>query len=155
ARLLAMDAGFQVVVYLTRQTEPALRALATDGKAPPRRLALAQPNYDRASAAHESDLDLVSFFASYPRAGEVEDGPACLPGRPPVSHPRTLDVAMLGSGGRVDMAAYTRRYVADAYYTKAVRCAGCAANAACRGVHVNWVRAHGFAPLSPIQDQAD
>ena len=155
ALLLAMDAGFQVVVYLTRQTEPALRALVADGKAPPRRLALAQPNYDRVSAAHESDVDLVSFFASYPREVEVENVPACLLGRPPVPHPRTLDVAMLGPDGRVDMAAYTRRYVADAYYTKAVRCAGCAANAACRGVHVNWVRAHGFAPLSPIQNQAD
>jgi pyruvate-formate lyase-activating enzyme len=154
AELLAMDAAFEVVVYLTRQTEPALRALVEGGREPPPRLALAQPNYDRVSAAHESDVDLVAFFASYPRSVPVENVPACLLGRAPRPHPRTLDVAMLGADGRVDMSAYARRYVADAYYTKAVRCAGCSENAACRGVHVNWVRAHGFAPLSPLGDQA-
>jgi MoaA/NifB/PqqE/SkfB family radical SAM enzyme len=145
-RLLAMDAAFEVVVFLTKQTEAAVRALG----APPPRLALAQPNYDRVSEAHENDVDLRAFFASYPHAVPVENVPACVLGRAPRPHPRTLDVAMLGSDARIDMTAYTQRYVADAYYTKAVRCASCSVNASCRGVHVNWVRAHGFAPLSPL-----
>jgi hypothetical protein len=105
------------------------------------------------SAARERDLDLRAFFASYPHRIEVENVPACLlAGSAAVArpHPRTLDVEMLGPDARVDMTAYARRYAADAYYTKAVRCAGCSANDACRGVHVNWVRAHGFAPLAPL-----
>jgi MoaA/NifB/PqqE/SkfB family radical SAM enzyme len=150
ARLLGMDAGFEVVVFLTKQTEPAVLALG----APPPRLALAQKNYDLVSLAHENDVDTTAFFARYPREVPVENVPACVLGRAPRPHPRTLDLAMLGADGRVDMAAYTRRYVADAYYTKAVRCAKCAEDATCRGVHVNWVRAHGFAPLSPIAHPA-
>jgi hypothetical protein len=146
ARLLGMDASFEVVVYLTKQTEPAVRALGE----PPARLALAQKNYDRMSLAHENDVDTKAFFAAYPHVVPVENVPACVLGRAPRQHPRTLDVAMLGADARVDMTAYTKRYVADAYYTKAVRCDTCAENASCRGVHVNWVRAHGFAPLSVI-----
>jgi hypothetical protein len=57
---------------------------------------------------------------------------------------------MLGSDARIDMTAFTKRYVADAYYTKALRCGTCSENTTCRGVHVNWVRAHGFAPLTPL-----
>jgi hypothetical protein len=145
-RLLAMRGRFEVVVYLTRDTAAAVRALGE----PPARLALVQPNYDRVSAAHERDVDLPAFFASYTYPVPVENVPSCLLGRSPRPHPPTLDVAMLGPDARVDMAAYARRYVADAYYTKAVRCAECSENASCRGVHVNWVRAHGFAPLSPL-----
>jgi pyruvate-formate lyase-activating enzyme len=150
AQLLAIDAAFEVLVYLTQETAPALRALVEGGREPPARLALAQPNYDLVSLAHENDIDLVAFFASYPHPVPVENVPACLLGRAPRPHPRTLDVAMLGADARIDMVAYTKRYVADAYYTKAVRCGTCAENASCRGVHVNWVRAHGFAALAPI-----
>jgi MoaA/NifB/PqqE/SkfB family radical SAM enzyme len=146
SRLLAMSASFEVVVHLTAETAPAVRALGE----PPARLALSQKNYDRVSQARDLDIDLRAFFASYPHEVPVENVPACILGRAPRPHPRLLDVAMLGPDARIDMAAYTRRYVADAYYTKAVRCAGCAENASCRGVHVNWVRAHGFSPLLPI-----
>jgi MoaA/NifB/PqqE/SkfB family radical SAM enzyme len=144
--LLAMPAAFEVVVYLTKKTEPAIRALG----APPPRLALAQKNYDLVSLVHENDIDTKAFFASYPHPVPVENVPACVLGRAPRPHPRTLDVQMLGPDARIDMTAYTKRYVADAYYTKAVRCATCSENATCRGVHVNWVRAHGFAPLAPL-----
>ena len=147
AALLAIRADFEVVVYLTRQNEAAVRALGD----PPVRLALAQANYDRVSLAHERDVDLPAFFAAYPHQVPVENVPVCLAGRAPRPHPRTLDVAMLGADARIDMTAYAQRYVADAYYTKAVRCGTCAANASCRGVHVNWVRAHGFAPLTPLE----
>jgi MoaA/NifB/PqqE/SkfB family radical SAM enzyme len=145
-RLLAVDAGFEVVVYLTKKTEPAVRALGN----PPARLALAQQNYDLVSLAHENDVDQPAFFASYPHALPVENVPACILGRSPRPHPTTLDVQMLGADARIDMTAYTKRYVADAYYTKAVRCGKCSENATCRGVHVNWVRAHGFDELAPL-----
>ncbi len=145
-KLLAIDGDFEVAVYLTKETEPAIRALGT----PPARLALAQKNYDRVSDAHAFDVDTKAFFASYPHALPVENVPACILGREPREHPRTLDVAMLGSDARIDMPAYTKRYVADAYYTKALRCGTCSLNDRCRGVHVNWVRAHGFTALDPI-----
>jgi MoaA/NifB/PqqE/SkfB family radical SAM enzyme len=145
-RLLGIEAPFEVVVFITNETRPAIEALG----APPPRLALAQRNHDRVSAARESDVDLRAFFASYPHPVPVENVPDCIVGRETRPHPSLLDVAMLGPDARVDMAAYTKRYVADAYYTKAVRCGKCAVNDRCRGVHVNWVRAHGFSALSPL-----
>lgn len=149
-RLFDLDASFEVVVFLTKATAGAVLALG----APPARMALAQRNYDRVSEAHENDVDLRAFFASYPHQIPVENVPACVLGRAGRPHPRTLDVQMLGPDSRIDMTEYTKRYVADAYYTKAVRCAGCAEDASCRGVHVNWVRAHGFSPLAPIPSRA-
>jgi hypothetical protein len=145
--LLSVPGAFEVCAYLTRHTEPVIRALGQ----PPSRLVLAQKNYDLVSEAHANDIDVKAFFASYPYEVPVENIPACLIGRAPRPHPRTLDVAMLGPDARIDMHAYTKRYVADGFYTKALRCGECAENATCRGVHVNWVRAHGFAPLSPIR----
>ncbi len=136
-------------MFLTTDTEPVVRAMGDR----PARLAVAQKNYDLVSLAHERDVDPKAFASLGPEV-PVENVPACLLGRAPRPHPRTLDAAMLGPDGRIDMTAYAKRYVADAYYTKAVRCAKCAENASCRGVHVNWVRAHGFAPLAPIAHPA-
>jgi MoaA/NifB/PqqE/SkfB family radical SAM enzyme len=146
SKLLGMSGSFEVAVYLTKATEPAIRALGE----PPARLVLVQRNYDLVSDAHEHDVDTKAFFASYTHPLSVENVPACIVGRPVAPHPRSLDVAMLGADSRIDMTAYTKRYVADAYYTKALRCSKCSENATCRGVHVNWVRAHGFAALAPI-----
>jgi MoaA/NifB/PqqE/SkfB family radical SAM enzyme len=146
AALLAVDAPFEVGVFLSRATEPAVRALG----APPARLLLVQPNHDLVSEAIAEDVDLPAFFAGYPYPVATENIPACLAGRPPRSPRRVLDVAMLGPDARVEMKAYARRFIADGFYTKALRCGGCAEDAACRGVHVNWVRAHSFAPLAPL-----
>ncbi len=146
-RLLELDASFEVAVWLTKTTEPAVIALRSP---PPARLVLAQRNYDLVSDAHAHDVDTKAFFAAYTAPIPVENVPTCILGREPRKHPRMLDVAMLGSDARIDMTAYTKRYVADAYYTKALRCGTCSENATCRGVHVNWVRAHGFAALAPL-----
>ncbi len=147
AALLAVDAPFEVGVRLTRETEAAIRAIG----APPARLVIVQPNYDRTSTARDEDVDLAAFFAAYPHAVAVENVPACLAGRPPRPARRTLDLAMIGPDGRVDMIAYTRRFIADGFYTKALRCGRCAIEPACRGVHVSWVRAHGFGALAPLE----
>lgn len=148
ARLLAIDAEFEVRVILTRDTEPLILAVSDEAA---KRLVVVQPNYDRVSDAHEHDVDLAAFFAACRADVVVENVPACVAGRPPRPAPRVVDAAMLAGDGRLDMPAFTRRYVADGFYTKALRCGSCAENAACRGVHVNWVRAHGFAPLAPIR----
>lgn len=148
-RLLASPHSFEVRVFLTRETEGAIVAL----DAPPPRLVLAQRNYDRVSDAHAHDIDLGQFFSSYGPRVPVENVPACIAGRPVRPAPRLLDAATLAADGRLDMVGFTRRYVAEGFHTKALRCGSCAENASCRGVHVNWVRAHGFAPLSPIASE--
>jgi MoaA/NifB/PqqE/SkfB family radical SAM enzyme len=167
ARLLAIRADFEVRVFLTKTTEGAIRALGGSGaqpgspggdperstNAPSSRLVLVQRNYDLVSDAHANDIDVKGFFATYPHAVPAENVPACLVGEGKTARPhaRTLDLAMLGPDARVDMTAYTKRYVADGFYTKALRCKDCKESARCRGVHVNWVRAHGFSALEPVK----
>lgn len=137
---------FEVCVFLTRATAPYIRSMVP---APPR-LALAQPNFDRVSDALESDVDAKAFLSEYREEVPVENLPPCIAGARARAPRRTLDLAMLGPDARVDMPSLTQRFVADGFYTKALRCKDCSENEACRGVHVNWVRAHSFAPLEPL-----
>ncbi|MRG93501.1 radical SAM protein [Polyangium spumosum] len=144
--LLGIAGPFEVRAFLTKATEAVIRRL----EPPPKNLVLVQKNYDLVSDAHANDVDTKSFFATYPHMIPVENVPACLAGRPVRTAPRTLDLAMLGADARIDMTEFTKRYVADGFYTKALRCKDCRENASCRGVHVNWVRAHGFGALEPM-----
>lgn len=137
---------FEVCVFLTRTTESAIRALVPA----PARLALAQRNYDRLSEAQRNDVDATAFFGAYQEPVPVFNVPRCIAGPRARAQRRTFDTGMLGPDARIDMSAFAQRYIADGFYTKALRCKDCAENASCRGVHINWVRAHGYAPLSPI-----
>lgn len=145
--LLAIAGDFEVGVYLTRETADAIAALAPM----PERLVVVQPNYDRVTEQRANDVDDIrAFFASLKGPVKTENVPACLSKRPARRRLNVLDGAMLGPDGRIDMAAFTKRYVADGFYTKSLRCKTCVENESCRGVHINFVRAHGYAPLDPI-----
>jgi hypothetical protein len=147
-KLLALlSRATELRVFLTKETEPMIRALGE----PPANLVIVQRNYDLVSDAQSNDVDTKAFFQTYPYAVPVENVPACIVGRQVRPTRKELDTAMLGADARVDMVAYTKRYVADAYYTKALRCKDCRENESCRGVHVNWVRAHGFGAVEPLQ----
>jgi hypothetical protein len=50
----------------------------------------------------------------------------------------------------VEIFRYTRRYILDGYYTKSLRCKSCIHDAECQGMHINYVRAHGYAVMQPI-----
>lgn len=151
-RLLALPGDFEVGVLLTRETAPVLAALSAEAL---RRVVAVQPNYDRVTEALANDVDLGALCAALPAEVPVENVPRCLAGRAPRPPRRMLDLAMLGQDARIEMPRYTQRYVADGYYTKALRCDGCVESARCRGVHVNWVRAHSYAPLRPISVEGE
>jgi len=122
----------------------------------PARLALVQPSHELASEALEHDVDLPAFVAAMRSrfddfdAVPIEGAPACLIGRAPRRAPPTLDTAMLAPGGGLEIFRYARRFVQGHDRVKSLRCRGCTHVDDCDGVHVNWVRAHGFAPLQPL-----
>src|SRR5208282_4618582 len=58
AELLAIDAKFEVVVDITKET--AAWVLSLDRV--PERLALRQPTYERLTESREHDVDLIKFF---------------------------------------------------------------------------------------------
>ncbi len=144
--LLAMDAAFEVLVLLDRDTGRWLLELP----AIPARVALRQPTYERMTDAEARDVDFAPFFAALPTTVPVDDLPACVLGRAPRSARATLDTAMMAPDGRVEIFRYARRYILDRYYAKSLRCTGCKHTGSCRGMHVNQVRAHGFSLMQPI-----
>ncbi len=146
--LLAIDATFEVVVHLTQATAAWLLALP----AIPPRLALRQPNYELVSEARSHDVELRRFFARFTAPVPVENVPACILGRAPRVPPLTADAATLRPDGRLEIFRFTRRFIADGFYAKALRCRDCREDARCRGQHINAIRAHGFAAMTPLGD---
>jgi molybdenum cofactor biosynthesis enzyme MoaA len=144
--LLAIDGDFEVCVDLTGETAAWLDALDR----PSSRLALRQPSYEKLSEAAQADVDLHAFFARFTARVPVEGVPPCALGRLPRPRPATLDTAMRDASGRLEIFRYTRRYVHERYLTKSLRCAGCAETDRCDGMHVNFVRAHGYAVMRPL-----
>jgi MoaA/NifB/PqqE/SkfB family radical SAM enzyme len=145
--LLAFSASFEVAIELTQQTAPWLLALEDL----PRRLSLWQPNHERSTEAKADDVDLMGFFAKFRAEVPVDNVPACILGRRPRPPRTTLDTAMMGKDGRLEIFRFTRRYILEHYRTKSLRCRDCAENERCDGMHINAVRAHGYGVMQPIQ----
>ncbi|MBI2392286.1 MAG: radical SAM protein [Deltaproteobacteria bacterium] len=150
AELLSRDEGFEVALDLIRANEAWLLSL----QSAPSRLVLRQPSYERLTEAAEHDLDLRPFFEKLVKDIPVEGVPACISGRPPRARPRTLDTAMMSVDGRVEIFRFARRYLREHYRTKSLRCGECAHDAQCDGLHINFVRAHGYAVMEPVARSA-
>ena len=146
ARLSALPEDVELAVWLDASTAPALRALGELGP----RFVLVQPTYGRVTEARAQDVDLPALFAELRGAFRVEGVAPCLSGRDPSPRGTELDAAMLGGDGRIDMTRYAARYAETRFFAKSVRCRDCAKSATCAGMHINWIRAHGFAKLAPI-----
>jgi hypothetical protein len=144
---LALPCGFEVVVPLDRDSAPWLLQL----EAAPARLVVRQPSYERLTEAAERDVDLPEFFARFRHVVPVEGVPACVLGRPERVRPEAVDGAMLAPEGRLEIFRYTRRFLREHYRTKSLRCRSCTHEPACRGVHINYARAHGYASLKPVE----
>lgn len=151
--LLALPFSFDVVVELSRATAPWLLGLGQ----PSTRLVLKQPTYERLTESAANDIDLRDFFGtlsrSLPTGGlpRTEGIPACVTGQAPRTRADVLDTAMMTPEGRLEIFRYAKRYILEHYLTKSVRCGGCVHDATCEGMHVNYVRAHGFAFMQPVE----
>jgi MoaA/NifB/PqqE/SkfB family radical SAM enzyme len=148
-KLLALPATFEVMVNLSRQTAPWLLAMTE----PPPRLALRQPYYERLTESAERDVDLPEFFALFRHPVPVEGVPACVLGRAPRPLPAMLDTAMLTEAGKLEIFRYAKRFIVEHYLTKSLRCKACAHKDTCQGMHVNYVRAHGYGLMQPVDPE--
>jgi molybdenum cofactor biosynthesis enzyme MoaA len=144
--LLALDGAFEVTVLLTTATAAWLLALPAVSP----RIALRQPTYERLTEAAAHDVDLHDFFARFTHDVPVDGVPQCILGRPPRAPRAVADTAMMTPDGQLEIFRYTRRYILEGYETKSIRCSACAVSAGCEGMHVNYVRAHGYGVMRPI-----
>ena len=147
AAMLAVPVPFEVMVALTRETAAWLRSL----DAAPARLALMQPTYERLTECRDDDVDLRDFFAAFTHEVPIEGVPICVTGRAPRAEPETLDTAMMDARGQLEIFRYTQRYILEHYRTKSLRCGACAHLDSCAGMHVNYVRAHGYELMQPVR----
>ena len=143
---LALPGDFEVVVLLTQATATWLLDLAEVSA----RIALRQPTWERLTESADHDVDLRAFFAAFTADVPVEDVPRCIAGDRVRARPKALDTAMLTPEGRLEIFRYARRYVRAEYWVKSLRCKACVHATTCRGLHVNHIRAHGFAALQPV-----
>ncbi len=148
--LLSLDGDFEVVVALNRETASWLRSLPSVSP----RLSVFQPTYERLTENAHRDVDLREFFAALDASVPVEGVPACVLGRAPRVPARVLDTTMMLPDGRLEIFHYAKRYILDHYRTKSLRCRGCSHDASCDGLHVNYVRAHGYSVMQPITAEA-
>jgi MoaA/NifB/PqqE/SkfB family radical SAM enzyme len=144
--LLGVDAKFEVTIDLTKETAAWLLSLPAISP----RVALRQPNYERLTEASTNDVDLRAFFAAFTHQVPVDNVPACILGRAPREPERVLDTAMMTPEGRLEIFRYTRRYILEGYRTKSLRCTTCAHFEGCAGMHISYVRAHGYAVMEPV-----
>ena len=150
--LLRMPGNFEVSVALTRDNEAWLQAQAAAGSA---RLAVFQPTYEKMSEAKARDVDLSAFFASFRGDVPVEGVPACVLGRAPREVPKTLDSAMMLPDGQLEIFRYIQRYIADGYKARSLRCKPCVHASRCDGMHINYIRAHGYELMQPVLADAE
>jgi len=144
--LLALSAGFEVQVELSAATEGWLRSL----EEVPSRLVLVQPTHERLTESAEQDVDLRAFFEQWRHVVPVEGVPACVLGREPREPTPTLDGAMLDDTGTLEIFRYAKRYVRSRFFTKSLRCKECRYEVQCSGLHINYVRAHGYGVMQPV-----
>jgi len=148
--MLAIDGGFEVCVELSREVEPWLLELAGQDQVPAR-LALRQPTYERLTESAERDLDLPAFFSQFSHPVPVDDVPSCVLGRPTRKRRELLDTSMMTLDGKLEIFRYIKRYIMDRYYRKSLRCKTCVYTEDCRGMHISYIRAYGFALMQPVE----
>jgi MoaA/NifB/PqqE/SkfB family radical SAM enzyme len=144
--LLALGGDFEVQVALSQETAAWLLGLDSA----PARLSLVQPSYERVTESLERDVDLRAFFAAFPHAVPVEGVPPCVTARAREDDRAVLDTSMLDASGHLEIFRYTQRFILERYRTKSLRCKPCRYFATCGGMHVNYVRAHGYGVMQPV-----
>ncbi len=145
--MLALPYAFEVCVELSKAVEPWLLSL----DAAPPRLALRQPTHERLTESAEHDVDLTAFFRRFTHDVPVDDVPTCVIGRPARARREQLDTGMLTPGGKLEIFRYIKRYILDRYWSKSLRCKTCIYERECRGMHISYIRAHGFALMNPVE----
>ena len=84
----------------------------------------------------------------------LKNVPECVAGTDTLSHDHgLLDARMLDGGGDLDLDGYVHHFIESEYYAKSLRCHRCSRFDRCKGLHVNYLRSHGFQILQPLDER--
>ncbi|GMV40411.1 MAG: hypothetical protein AMXMBFR64_21270 [Myxococcales bacterium] len=119
------------------------------------RLTLRLGNHEYLSESREVDPDPDTLARLAGLGVPLKNVPACIAGsasRPADHH--TLPRHLVDRAGDLDIDHYVEHFVVSEYYAKSKRCRGCALDTTCRGMHINYLRNHGFKALQPLASEA-
>jgi hypothetical protein len=134
-----------VVIELNRFTAPCLSSLAPHAQ----RLVLEQPSYERLTDAVDLDVDLRALIEGLGYAVRTRRIAPCLSGGALTRRQDVLDIGVVRSDATIDPQLLTSHYVRESFHARSLRCGGCVWKDSCPGMHLNWLRAHGFGVLDP------
>jgi len=141
--------AFEVV--LNQQTMPTLLARLDDVKACAEKLVFTLRNHEYVSESRATDPtpDEIRQLATV--ATRFRNVPECVTGVAPEGTDRKiLDSHLVDPKGLLDLDAYVHHYVTEEYYSKSRRCEQCSSREECEGIHINYLRNHGFKVCDPI-----
>jgi pyruvate-formate lyase-activating enzyme len=109
------------------------------------------PNFEYLSAMRETGVGPEEITKLAALGMRLMNVARCLGGQrsEPGGH-FELSRAMLDDKGQMKVSPYVQRYITGEYYKKSLRCRGCAFTEQCKGMHIQFLRAHGFSSLEPI-----
>ncbi len=94
----------------------------------------------------ENDIAPAEFFRSFDSHGiECLNLPPCVTGAHPVYPHAPIDAAAFTTAPPPDLQTLASSYILHAYYVKPPSCADCVHDPRCQGLHINQLRAFGFA----------
>lgn len=141
----------EVEVCLDRPLAEWLLARPATLKAWGGRLVLNLPGHEYLSESQAADPTPATLARLAAAGARLKNVPRCVAGAPVAPHEDAmLDAAMLDAGGDLDLDGYVHHYIQNEYHALSLRCHRCAFAQGCRGLHVNYLRNHGFGILTPL-----
>ncbi len=115
------------------------------------RLIITLPDHEYLSGSQQLDPAPETLARLAAGGARLKNVPRCVAGTEVMAHDHALlDASMLDRGGDLDLDRYVHHFITSEYYAKSLRCHRCAKFDRCKGLHVNYLRNHGFRILTPL-----
>jgi len=111
------------------------------------------PNFEYLSEVRDNAVDPARLRALAGLGLRLMNVAPCLGGtRAEAGSHFELALDMLDAEGNLGVTPYVQRYIMGEYYKKSLRCDGCPVTDRCKGMHINFLRAHSFSCLKPLAE---
>lgn len=149
-----VPAPIEVEVLLDRSLAAWLLARPATLRAWADRLVLTLPDHEYLSGSQRLDPEPAALARLAASGARLKNVPKCVAGTEVMAHDHALlDATMLDRGGDLDLDRYVHHFITNEYYAKSLRCHRCAEFDSCKGLHVNYLRNHGFRILTPLDTE--
>lgn len=109
------------------------------------------PNFEYVSEVRENGIGPEQLKALAAAGVPLRNVTECIGGAQATpGHHFELADDMLTAEGNLGVTPYVQRYIMGEYYKKSLRCNACPLDPVCKGMHINFLRAHGFKALQPL-----